>query len=130
MPPDTVESPTGSVRSEISTAMVRIKRQSYGRGPTKAKTYLNDDYVFCVMEGGLTTNEETLLEAGEEDLVRSYRLRFQEVMTAVATDAVEEITRRKVLTYHSQILFDPTRVFEIFVLEPEPAADSDGDRLA
>ena len=76
MPPDTVESPTGSVRSEISTAMVRIKRQFYGRGPTKAKTYLNDDYVFCVMEGGLTTNEETLLEAGEEDLVRSYRLRF------------------------------------------------------
>src|SRR5918992_4525964 len=69
-----------SVRAEISNAMVGLKKEFYGRGPTKAKTFLNDNYVFCVLEGGLTRNEETLLQAGESDLVRSYRLRFQEVM--------------------------------------------------
>ena len=47
-----------SVRSEISNAMVGLKKEFYGKGPTKAKTFLNDNYVFCAMEGGLTRNEE------------------------------------------------------------------------
>lgn len=99
--------------------MVAIKKDFYGRGPDRAKTYINDDYVFVALEGGLTRNEETLLAAGEHELVRTYRLRFQAAMTAVATGAVEEITGRPVLTYNSQILFDPTRAFEIFVLAPD-----------
>ena len=97
--------------------MVGLKKGYYGKGPVKAKTFLNDEYVFVVMEGGLTRNEETLLAAGEVDLVRSYRLRFQEVMTATTVGAVEEIVGRKVVTYHSQILFEPTRAIEIFVLD-------------
>lgn len=108
----------GSNRSRISHAMVGMKKDFYGKGPTKAKTYINDDYVFVVMEGGLTRNEETMLAAGHHDLVRAYRLRFQEAMTATTTQAVEEILGRRVLTYHSQILFDPERAIEIFVLEP------------
>ena len=59
-----------SVRAEISNAMVGLMKDFYGKGPTKAKTFLNDNYVFCVMEGGLTRNEETLIERGHEDLVR------------------------------------------------------------
>ena len=98
--------------------MVGMKKDFYGKGPTKAKTYLNDEYIFVVMEGGLTRNEETLLAAGEHALVRTYRLRFQEAMTATTIGAVEEIVGRKVLTYHSQILFDPERAIEIFVLAP------------
>jgi hypothetical protein len=53
-----------SVRSEVSNAMVGLMKHFYGKGPTKAKTFLNDNYVFCVMEGGLTRNEETLIERG------------------------------------------------------------------
>ncbi len=34
--------------------------------------------------------------------------------------AVAHITGRDVLTYHSQIVFDPTRSFEIFVLSGAP----------
>jgi uncharacterized protein YbcI len=71
------------------------------------------------MEGGLTRNEETLLADGKADVVRAYRLSFQDTMTRTTTAAVEELTGRKVLSYHSQIVFDPTRSFEIFVLEPE-----------
>ncbi len=108
----------GSVRSRISHAMVGMKKEFYGKGPTKAKTYINDEYVFVVMEGGLTRNEETLLAAGQQDLVRTYRLRFEEAMTDTTVGAVEEILGRKVLTYHSQILFDPDRAIEIFVLAP------------
>ena len=114
--------PSGSMRSEISNAMVGLKKQFYGKGPTSVKTYINDHYVFCVMKGGLTRNEETLLAAGEAELVRSYRLRFQEAMAGPTTESVERITGRRVLTYHSQIVFDPEHAVEFFVLDEAPGA--------
>ena len=111
---------TGSLRLAISNALVGVKKQLYGKGPVRAKTYINDNYVFSVLEGGLTRNEETLIEAGEHRLVRDYRLRFQEAISTTITSAVEEVTGRKVLAYHSQIVFDPDRAFEIFVLDGPP----------
>lgn len=107
-------------RAAISAALVGLKKEHYGKGPTGAKTYFNDDWVFCVLEGGLTRSEETLLAAGEEPLVRQYRLRFQEAMTDTLCGAVSEVTGRDVLTYHSQIMFDPDRVVEMFLLAPLP----------
>ena len=109
-----------SVRLAISNALVRIKKELYGKGPVKAKTYINDNYVFAVFEGGLTRNEETLITAGQERLVRDYRLRFQEAISETITAVVEEATGRKVIGYHSQIVFDPERLFEIFVLDGPP----------
>jgi uncharacterized protein YbcI len=108
------------LRADISNAMVGLMKEFYGKGPTKAKTYINDNYVFCVLQGGLTRNEETLLAAGEEGLVRQYRLRFQEAMADATTEAIERLTSRKVLGYHSQIVFDPEHAFEIFVLDGSP----------
>lgn len=113
------DEPGGSVRAALANAMVGMKKQFYGRGPTAAKAWVLDDYVFVALEGGLTRNEETLLADGKEDVVRSYRLSFQETMTDVLTSAVSEITGRRVVTYHSQIVFNPTRTFEMFVLEPQ-----------
>ena len=113
----------GSLRASIANAMVGLKKQFYGRGPTAAKAWVLDDYVFVAMEGGLTRNEETLLAAGKEDVVRSYRLSFQETMSEETTGAVEELTGRKVLDYQSQIVFDPPRAFEIFVLDAAPPAE-------
>jgi uncharacterized protein YbcI len=110
--------PGGSVRTALANAMVGIKKQFYGRGPTAAKAWILDDYVFVAMEGGLTRNKETLLADGKEDLVRRYRLSFQETVKESVTTAVEELLGRRVLTYHSQIVFDPPRTFEIFVLAP------------
>jgi uncharacterized protein YbcI len=109
----------GSLRAELANAMVAMKKQFYGRGPEAAKAWILDDYVFVAMEGGLTRNEETLLADGKEDVVRQYRLSFQSTMSGATMGAVSELTGRRVLTYHSQIVFDPARAFEIFVLEPE-----------
>ena len=108
------------LRADISNAMVGLKKEFYGKGPTKAKTYINDNYVLCVLQGGLTRNEETLLAAGEEMLVRQFRLRFQEAMADATTEAVERLTGRRVLGYHSQIVFNPEYGFEIFVLDAPP----------
>jgi uncharacterized protein YbcI len=110
------------MRAAVSTGVVQAMARLYGRGPTKAKTYFNDDYVFCVLEGGLTPNEERLVEEGEARLVRQYRLRFQEVVADDLIAVVAQITGRKVLNYHSQVVFDPSRLFEIFLLDG-PAGD-------
>jgi uncharacterized protein YbcI len=108
----------GSLRAALANAMVGLKKQYYGRGPTAAKAWILDDYVFVALEGGLTRNEETLLADGKEDVVRTYRLSFQETVGDKTMRAVEELIGRKVISYHSQIVFDPPRAFEIFVLEP------------
>jgi uncharacterized protein YbcI len=113
--------PGRGLRSDISNAMVGLKKRFYGKGPTKAKTYINDNYVLCVLQGGLTKNEETLIQAGEHQLVRQFRLRFQEVMADASTEAIEQLTGCEVIGYHSQIVFEPEYGFEIFVLDRPPS---------
>jgi uncharacterized protein YbcI len=103
----------------VSNAVVAIFSESYGRGPTKAKSYAFDNYVVTVIEDILTTVERTLVDAGEEELVRRVRLTFQAAVADRIMSAVSEALGRRVVTYHSQVTFDPVMGFEIFVLEPE-----------
>ena len=114
----------GETAAEISNAIVGILSEFYGRGPTRVKTYLFDDYVFTVCQDILTTVEETLVANGHQDLVRRVRLTFQEAEADRFKRAVEDVTGRRVATYHSQVTFEPAMGFEVFVLEPtEPAGD-------
>jgi len=110
---------TSSVRTELANAMAGLKKKHYGKGPEAAKAYLEDDYAFVVLEGGLLRHEETMLERGMDDAVRMHRLTFQAAVESTAIGAVEELLGRKVVGYHSQITFRPTRAFEIFVLGPQ-----------
>jgi uncharacterized protein YbcI len=109
----------GGRLAEVSNAVVGIFSECYGRGPTKAKSYIFDDYLVTVLDDILTTVENTLVENGHEDLVRRVRLTFQDAVRDRFIGAVEETLGRKVETYHSQVTFHPSRGFEIFVLEPE-----------
>jgi uncharacterized protein YbcI len=103
----------------VANEIVRLKAQYYGKGPTEAKAYQNDEVLVVSLKGGLTTVERTLLEADEGALVRQVRLRFQETMEQNFVDAVQRLTRRKVRTYMSQVVFDPDYCFEFFVLSDE-----------
>jgi uncharacterized protein YbcI len=114
--------PDGEQLAAVSNAIVRILSECYGRGPTRAKTYVFDDYMLCVLEDLLTTVERTLVDNGEERLVRSVRLRFQETMHDRMKNTVQEIIGRPVIAYHSQVTFHPSVGFELFVL-----GDSSGD---
>jgi uncharacterized protein YbcI len=118
---------TGQVLALVSNEMVRLKAEHYGKGPTEAKAYLNDDFLFVVLKGGLTRVEETLVRTGDAGLVRTMRLRFQEQMRAEFEGAVERLTGRRVLTFASQILFDPDYVVEIFRLQSPAEGDGAGD---
>jgi uncharacterized protein YbcI len=106
-----------SVEAAISNAMVGLKKRYYGKGPTKAQTFIHGRYVFCVLEGGTLRSEETLIEAGHEHEVRRNRLIFQETVAKPSTEAIEQITGRAVVGYHSQIVFRPDVGFEFFVLD-------------
>lgn len=107
----------GDVRADISNAITSALRRFYGKGPERARTYFCDDSVVVICHGGLTAAEETLLTAGEETVIREYRERFEAVVAAELMRTVADLTGRNVLTYHSQILFHPTRLYELFVLD-------------
>jgi uncharacterized protein YbcI len=108
----------GDDLAEITNGIVRLFSEYYGRGPTRAKTYmLENRYVVTVLRDTMTTVERTLAERGEQDMVRRVRLTFQEAMAASFKGVVEEVLGRKVEAYHSQILIDPDVGFEFFMLE-------------
>jgi uncharacterized protein YbcI len=107
-----------SALQSISNGLVHLMSESYGRGPTRAKTFILDDaYVVCVMHEIFTTAEQTLIEAGEKTLVRDVRIAYQTVMADEFKSVVGDSLGRRVLTYQSQIVFDPPASFEFFILE-------------
>lgn len=112
---------SGETLAAISREMVRLKAEHYGRGSSEAKTYACDDWLFCVLKGGMTRVEQTLLEHGERELVRQVRMRFQANMDHSFKDVVEQLTGRGVLGYVSQVMFDPDFVLEVFLLGPRVA---------
>lgn len=114
----------GETLARLATEMVGLQKKHWGRGPESAKAYVMDDLLFIVMRGGATTAERTMLDSGRQDSVRNTRQEFENDMAERLTDMVEDVTGRKVLTYQSQILFDPDLVVELFVFDktaPAPA---------
>jgi uncharacterized protein YbcI len=111
----------GDVLSRISNEIVQAQKAFFGKGPTAAKSYVVDDMLFVVMRGGFTTAEVTMLEFGHADLVRRFRQIFENEMGDGLIGVVEELTGRKVLTYQSQVLFDPNIALEIFVFDDTDA---------
>jgi uncharacterized protein YbcI len=109
--------------AQISTGLVQLHSRYYGKGPTKAKTHLVDDTVVCVLRGGFTTVERTLLDTGEVESVYQMRRSFQQAMEESFRLIVEQATGRDVIAYMSSIHVDPDLAVELFVLEPveEPA---------
>ncbi len=107
----------GEDLAAVTTGIVGLFSEYYGRGPTRAKSYMLDDrYVVCVLRDTMTTVEQTLAPTNPE-LVRQVRLTFQEAMADSFIGVVEEAVGRRVLTYHSQLTLDPDMGFEFFLLD-------------
>jgi uncharacterized protein YbcI len=120
---DALQSPYGEGLASITTALVSLHKEFYGKGPVKAKSFLVNDTVICVLEGGFTIVERTLIDAGEATAVHDIRRRFQAVMREQFSGVVEEALGRTVRAYMSQVHTDPDIAVELFMLEPtgEPA---------
>ncbi len=112
--------PAYSVAADVSTRIVRLMSQYTGRGPTKARTTLNTNFVLVVLEDTLTRGERSLVAAGEVEAVRNHRRKFQDVMRPEAIAAIEEVTGRHVRTFLSDMDPEAGVSIELFLLEPLP----------
>ena len=108
----------GDVLTAISEGMVALLKEYYGRGPTQAKTYYQDDLVVCLLRGGFTRVEQTLLDGGHGHAVIEQRMAFQEVMRERFTAVVEHATGRPVIGFMSGNQQSPDLICEVFVLSP------------
>ncbi len=113
-----VDNRHGAELADVTNGIVRLFSEYYGRGPTRAKSYMLDDhYLVTVLRDSLTTVEKTLIAHGHGERVRNVRLTFQEAMADAFKGVVEEALGRRVVSYHSQLLLDVDIGFEMFVLE-------------
>ena len=115
----------GEVLTAISDGLVALLKEFYGRGPTRAKSYFEDDLVVCLLRGGFTRVEQTLLEGGRGSAVIRQRMDFQDVMRARFEAVIESATGRKVVGYMSGNQQDPDIMCEVFVLAPTDLVDHD-----
>ena len=107
----------GQLAAAISNAIVGIHSKHYGKGPTKAKTYLIDDTIVCVMQDVFTTVERTLIDNGKGELVRDVRTTFQYALRHEFLEAVHEIVGRRPRAFMSQIDCDADMAIEFFLLD-------------
>jgi uncharacterized protein YbcI len=108
----------GRLLAEISTSIVAILREHYGRGPMKAKTYALDDVILVVMRGmGFTALEQTIMDSGQPSRVVAMREEFQSLIAARYKETIEELTGRKVVAFLSQAHVEPDITVEMFFVD-------------
>jgi len=84
----------GELLAAISNAMVRLRKEHAGKGPTEAKTYwAGDDMLIVLMGGGYTAAEETLYQEGRGDTVRHSRQAFQDVLEGRMREIIGDLAR-------------------------------------
>jgi uncharacterized protein YbcI len=115
----------GTDSAAISNMVVGVLREYTGRGPTKARTYMADNVITCVLGDSLTKGEQVLVAAGNHDQVLDLRHTFQNTMRIDLVGGVEQITERKVIAFCSANHIDPDLAVETFVLEPQLKPDDD-----
>jgi uncharacterized protein YbcI len=112
----------------VSTAMVKLHKEQFGRGPTQARAnFAGPDALMCVLHDVLLPAELKMVEMGDQNRVRDSRVAFQAATQHEFVAAVEQILYRKVVGFASGVDPDANVVFECFSFEPrESGSDGDG----
>lgn len=102
LPMSSADAPTppstrGDVLTAISDGMVAPLKELYGRGPTRATSYYQDDLVVCLLRGGFSQVEQTLLEGGRGAAVIRQRMEFQDLMRDRFEAVITRATGREVI---------------------------------
>jgi uncharacterized protein YbcI len=112
------------VNQEINNGAVRVLREYTGRGPSKARSVIDQNSVTILFRDALTAGERRLAEAGMADSVLKTRHDFQLVMRDDLVKVVEDALDRKVIAFMSANHIDPDYAVEVFVLEPAEQPDA------
>lgn len=97
----------GDALTAISEGLVSLLKEFYGRGPTQAKSYYSDDLVVCILKGGFSQVEQTLLDGGRGAAVIEQRMQFQDLMRERFEEVIENATGREVIGFMSGNQQDP-----------------------
>ena len=101
----------------LAEEMLRIHRETYGKGARETEAYLLGDSVVCFLDDlELLPNEEFMIERDMADAVVEIRQRYQEAVGESFIAAVERATGRRVTSFLSRMNLDPHFVVEIFRL--------------
>jgi uncharacterized protein YbcI len=111
--------PCSSLRASLSDVVVRITAEYTGRGPTRASTILNGDWVVVTLTDTLTKGERKLAENGRGTFVREARRAYQDAMRSELVAEVEALTQRRVTAFLSDNHIEPDVAIEAFQLAPE-----------
>ena len=113
----------GDQLTAISDGLVGLLKEFYGHGPTRTKSYYQDDLVVCVLRGGFSRVEDTLLKGGRGAAVIQQRMEFQDVMRNRFEEVIEDATGRRVIGFMSGNQQDPDLMCEVFILAPTSLID-------
>jgi uncharacterized protein YbcI len=128
---DLIDTPArGALVSQLSREIVQLHARLYGRGPTKARSYMQSDYVVCVLEEVFTTAERTLIVAGSGDHVRDTRKKFQDAVKEEFIEVVERVTGRTVRVFLSQVDVETNLALEFFVFADRDSAKDGASEAA
>ena len=109
----------GQILLDIANRVVKLHKQFYGKGPTKARAHLTQDLLTVVLEGGFTRSEHTLCERGHTREVIESRSAMQRSVQDEFVAAVEEVTGRHVRSFMSANDPEQDMQVEVFVFDRE-----------
>ena len=97
----------GAVRNELSTALVKLYRELFGRGPVTTTTHAFDGGYVTFLRDVLVPHERILVLGGHTDLVCQVRATIREAQRERLIGEVQRATGRSVL--HDSFQFQPER---------------------
>lgn len=110
----------GQLATAIASMVVQVLRKYTGRGPTKARTYVNEDLIVVVLQGTFTPAERSLVADGKGDVVLSSRRALHNIMRADLIAGIEQLTGRTVFAFLSDNSIEPDVKVKSFLLTPQP----------
>ena len=113
----------GKLATAISGMVVQTLREHTGRGPTKSRTYLNDDLICVVLQGTLSGPEQRLIADGKSELVLNTHHAFKAIVQADLVAGVETLTGRRVIAFLCDKSIEPDVKVKSFLLAPEGTAE-------
>ncbi len=114
------EEQRGAAMAAVSSAMVALHKEQFGRGPKRARTnFAGSDTLVCVLEDVLLPAELTMVRMGDQQRVRESRTWLQVATAEQFVSAVEKIIGREVHAFTSASDPDHDTVFEVFTFKPE-----------
>ena len=111
----------GPVRNDLSTALVKLYRELFGRGPVSTTTYAFEAGYVTFLRDVLAPQEHVLIRGGRTDLVCETRAAIREAERERLIGEVQRVTGRPVLRDSFQ--FQPERdlAIELFWTPPGSA---------